>query len=173
MVASSGNIERDIEDIVRILDQITGRFDRKTLKMVMDRAAQPMLATARRLAPKHPKAHSMYNTPKLSNNLRAPKGMGVKSATFQPGNLSRAIQIMAHGPFKRSAATYIGPRYPIGTKKNVAPYAHMVEFGTAKQKAQPYMRPAFESMKEMSYRIARTGLGVELGKVLKQNGIKA
>lgn len=170
---TNDQLYRDIEDIVKTLDAITKGFDRKTLKVVMDRAAQPMLATARQLAPKSRAPHSMYNTPKLANKLRAPKGMGVKSATFNPGNLKLAIEVLAHGPFRKSSATYIGPRYPIGVKKNTAPYAHMVEFGTAKAKAQPFMRPAFESKKEMAYRIARTGLGVELGKVLTQQGIKA
>lgn len=158
-----------------MLNQIPNGFDYAARKAIMEKAAAPIIAAAKALAPKSKRAHSMYNTPKLTNNLRAPKGMGVISATFNPGNLSRSIKILTHGPFRKSPFTYIGPKYPTrnGGGRHVAPYAHMVEFGTIKQSAQPYMRPAFESQKNTAFQIAKKGFRDALDKELQKMGVAA
>ncbi len=44
-------------------------------------------------------------------------------------------------------------------------YGHMVEFGTRKMKARPFLRPAFESQKEKAVDIVKNTLKEELDKL--------
>ena len=49
-------------------------------------------------------------------------------------------------------------------RANLAYYWHMVERGTAKMMARPFLRPAFESKKEEALRIFKDRLGLEITK---------
>jgi hypothetical protein len=42
------------------------------------------------------------------------------------------------------------------------PYAHMIEFGTSRIAAQPFMRPAWDSKRRESLNIIRSELGTEI-----------
>ncbi len=154
------NLDRDVAALAKLLESLPAHIDIETRKQVLEESAAPMLAAAKSLAPRSQRRHMMYNTRnKLTKKLRAPKGMGKVVAIFDPGNLGESIQILKHGPFKKSINVHIGPRYPRRRSNNsrlkVAPYAHMVEFGTVKQKKQPYMRPAFEKTKNLVFNLAR------------------
>lgn len=154
-------LERDIEGLIKVMESLPAAFTLQERKEILENAAQPIVDLAKELAPKSKKTHYMYaQGHKLVRGMRAPKGMGKVSAVFQPGNLSRSIQILKHGPFRRSPHVYIGPRYPNrrGGGRNRAPYAHMVEFGTVKQDRQPYMRPAFEQTKNIVFNMIKTSV---------------
>jgi HK97 gp10 family phage protein len=51
-----------------------------------------------------------------------------------------------------------------------APHFHLVEFGTAKTAAHPYMRPAFDSRKDIAYQAMIQKLDWEITKVAKRLG---
>lgn len=101
--------------------------------------------------------HYVYNTHKLIRRLKAPKGQGVKIATYAPGNLMRSIIDIAERRTRLKKQTYkviIGPYYrgrgPLGGKARAifnseskidGYYAHMV-FGNSRAFQQKVMIPA-------------------------------
>lgn len=168
------NLDRDIAALAKLLEQLPAAFPLEERKAILEESAAPMVAAARSFAPKSNKVHYMYATGhKLTNKLRAPKGMGKVSAIFQPGNLSRSIDVLKHGPFKKAVNVYIGPRYPrrfsVNSRIAAAHYAHMVEMGTRHQKAQPYMRPAFDRTKSIVFNLARVKFAKEVDKWVLKN----
>lgn len=165
---------REVDALAKLLESLPNAFPLDERKEVLEEAAAPMVAAAKSLAPRSKRQHYMYATGhKLSKKLKAPKGMGKVSAVFDPGNLSGSIQILKHGRFKKAVNVYIGPRYPRRrngkTRLTVAPYAHFVEFGTVRQKAQPYMRPAFDKTKNLVFNLARSKFAKRLDKWTLKN----
>lgn len=155
------NLDREIGALAKLLESLPAHIDLQMRKEILEESAVPMLAAAKSLAPRSKRAHYMYATGhKLNKKLKAPKGQGKIAAVFNPGNLSESIQVLKHGPFRKSVNVHIGPRYPRRAGKTsrlkVAPYAHMVEFGTSKQRAQPYMRPAFDRTNKIVFNLARS-----------------
>ena len=51
-----------------------------------------------------------------------------------------------------------------GRKHVPANYGHLVELGTEKTRAQPFLRPALDSNKQISLRILQTGVGKNIEK---------
>ena len=149
-------IVRDIEDLIRRISLITKDFDTKARKEIMTKAAAPMVMAAKIKAP-------------VSTRPRHKMG----KVEFLSGNLANSIEVLKHGPFATAAYTYIGPRYPGKVKERVAPYAHMLEFGTVKQSAQPFLQPAFEQHAENVFSRAKKGYEELLDRRLVKLGVKA
>jgi HK97 gp10 family phage protein len=148
-------IVRDIEDLIHRISLITKDFDTTARKKIMTKAAAPMVMAAKIKAPV---------------GTRPRHKMG--KVEFMAGNLANSIEILKHGPFTTSAYTYIGPRYPGRVKSNVAPYAHMVEFGTVKQSAQPFLATAFRQHVENVFARAKKGYTELLDSRLVKLGVK-
>lgn len=157
------NLNKEFNQLAKLFESLPAAIDAQTRKQILTESAEPLVEAAKQHAPRSDKTHYMYSgADKLTKGMRAPKGMGKKVARFDPGNLSESIGVLNHGPFRKSPNVYVGPRYPgkggkVGRAK-VAPYAHMVEFGTSKMKAKPYMRPAFEMTKNLVFLIIQSKL---------------
>ncbi len=52
--------------------------------------------------------------------------------------------------------------YHISWNRRKAPHGHLVEFGTSKSAARPFLRPAFESVKESAVDAAKDTMAREL-----------
>lgn len=170
------NLNKEINQVAAILETLPAAIDLKVRKEILTESAAPLVAAAKQRAPKSTQTHFMYsNSAKLAKGMRAPKGMGKKVARFDPGNLSDSIGILKHGPFRKSPHVYVGPRYPgrrggsLTGRVKVAPYAHMVEFGTAKQRANPYMRPAFEITKRLVFALIQSKVRRKIDEWEKKN----
>ena len=93
--------------------------------------------------------HHRYNTSKLSNRLRAPKGMGNIVATYHAGNLKRSIKKLAARKLIR--AVMIGPKRAKNGGKNTFKgnrvdgyYAGMIEGGTKNMSANPFFEESWK-----------------------------
>lgn len=73
----------------------------------LTKASKPYITAVRQAAPKAEKDVHRYSTPKLMGKLKAPKGQGVKVATYTPGNAARSFRRLSLRRVKRSI--YIGP----------------------------------------------------------------
>lgn len=119
---------KEIAEAVRRLNELPGYIGRD-IKALTKYAAEPMLAAAKLKAPKSSKVHYRYKN-------------GERIA-YRPGNLKRSIRFL---PFRKTRAVFIGPTLGAAAAAD-GYYSHFVEFGTASQPAQPYMRPAFDETK--------------------------
>ncbi|HXH52536.1 MAG TPA: HK97-gp10 family putative phage morphogenesis protein [Sphingomicrobium sp.] len=128
----------------RVLFELSRATAKGTVRRVLKKAAEPMRALAASLAPDDPA------TPPLDLHT------SIAISHRQKGGRQRSFTREA----RDEVAIYIGP-----TRKGY-PQAIMMEFGTFKDRAQPYMRPAWEREQGPSLvRIANL-LGEELHKTV-------
>lgn len=154
----------EIKEIGNKFKSFIKSLDDKTLRDVLQYAAQPLIESASRSAPRSTRTHYRYSTPKLARSLRAPNGKGVRIATYGPGNLSRSIRALSFRRMKRSIL--VGPKLAKGSKKGKFTgngrvdgfYAHFVEFGTKKQRANPFMKSAAAQSRSAVVRRLQTSL---------------
>lgn len=147
--------------------------DKKLRRRITRKAAKPIIDHARLNAPqlKQGTETYRYNTPKLIGRIRAPKGLGVKVATYQKGNLAGSIRALS---LRRAVRTVIGPfvrkrgnpkgTFGPGARRFDAYYAQMV-FGSAKAFQRKIMITALNAMSGVSISIIRK----ELDKQIKKN----
>lgn len=119
-----GNLERDL---TRFEDHIQGKV---TLSGVAA-MANVIYEEARDKAPESWRPHFFYGTHQ-------------KYGPFDPGNLREGIY-RAYSPEKSTATI---KTYRITWNHKKVPYGYMVEYGTSRAPATPFMRPAFEKVKD-------------------------
>jgi HK97 gp10 family phage protein len=105
--------------------------------------ADVLYQEARLRAPVSAEAHYFYG----SAAKAAPKGSKRdKAYLFQPGNLKNSI----YQVFSKTNSTAAKATYHVSWNASKAPYGHMVEFGTSRMAAHPFMRPAFIAAEPMA-----------------------
>jgi HK97 gp10 family phage protein len=126
-------MKRETAQIVRNLERYASEL-KKEKKKFLAYAAVPLVEAAKSKAPVGSEIHYRYNR-------------GEIVAAYHPGNLKRSLQVL---DLKRSQDVFVGPKVNKGSSKGEfkgrrvdAYYAHMVEFGTSKMAARPFMRPAW------------------------------
>ena len=129
-----------IQAVAAAFEQVSARFSNTDTRRQIAQAAVPIVVPAiQGTTPMSKKEHKRYDTSKLVNRIRAPKGMGRVAATYLPGNLKAATIDLAtrRRKFAKSSVVVIAPFYSrskakiVGKGKSVdAYYAHMV-YGSA------------------------------------------
>jgi len=128
-------MKSQLADIDRKLKGVLTEY-RKQMRTMLEYAALPIVNAAARKAPKSAEIHYYHKD-------------GKKQARFTPGHLGMSVQVIKKLK-KAENAIFIGPYISgkiagtYGGKRSNAYYAHFVEFGTANQRAQPFMRPALD-----------------------------
>ena len=98
----------------------------KERKKALKRAAKPLVS-------------------RIKKNLTKVYSTKDRDKARRTGNLRKSIKILSH--IKNKAITYVGPNLKKG-KGARGPHAHWLEFGTVKETAKPYMKPAFDATKK-------------------------
>lgn len=127
---------KELDDALAQLPKATGKA---VLRRTAIRALAPVIAAAKGLVPVD------------DGDLRDSLKITTKLSKRQQRLNARAV---AEG--KASVQLFAGPA--------ALPHAHLVEFGTAKMAAQPYMRPAWDSKKDEVLELVRTELADEITK---------
>ena len=128
------------EELNALINRVDRKMRKKLLVKVFRQASKPLVKEAKRLAPKSHKKSYIVAHGDIRKKVRY-----TRLVTHRAGELKRSIGvIVGKGPV---ASVFIGPRKG-GIKANDGWYAHFVEFGTVKQKAQPFMRPAWNNTHE-------------------------
>lgn len=136
----------------RELDAALAQLPAATGKAVMRRA----LTKAARLTASRARAYAPVET----GNLR-------ESITITP----RLNRRQSRGqPKAGDVAIYVGPAVGKGAKGS---HGHLLEFGTYKMAARPFMRPAWESTKDQVLRTIQAELWAELRKAARRLARKA
>lgn len=162
-------LQSELNTLIRKLDGM-GDMARKARTGILNEAAGPLRAAIAGRAPESDKPHSRYSTPKIAGKLRAPKGMGVIKATYQPGNLRKSVQTLR---FRRSKAVFIGPK--VRRSAGQMPdgyYAHMVNFGTMNQTGQHFVEAGVSVAGDTSLRLASELMKRKIEAYASQNGLK-
>lgn len=142
--------QEDMAELISKVRKLSLALPDKEVKKAITRASKPYIVQAQKSAPVLSEPKKRYNTPKVSQKLKAPKGMGRVVATYMPGNLGRSIRKLAASRLTR--AILIGPkkekRDPTGVfsgRRVDGYYAAMVEGGTKNAAPKPFLAPAWES----------------------------
>lgn len=128
-------LQAQINELNKRMEGLAKEY-RVHMQKMLGYAALPIVNAAASRAPRSGKTHYYYKNNK-------------KQAKFSPGHLAKSVQVLKRlkkdpnvvfvGPYVsgKISGTYGGARFN-------AYYAHMVEFGTKNQSAQPFMRPALD-----------------------------
>ena len=132
-----------LQDALRSLRDLPQRVQEDTLKRAVSAGAEVVRAEAA---------------------LRAPVYRGTWSCKDHPpaGTLKASIYKAAI-PEECTATREV---WKVDVRKR-AYYAHMVEFGTVKMGARPFMRPAFDSKREEVVEVMRTKIAAAIAASLK------
>lgn len=159
------------------LDQALGYLPKATarnvLKRTLDKAAQPIVEEAKRLAPVAPvNGGTLRDSITASTRVKNKVGNAEYSAAMRAGlgkDAARSALLAARRANKGKgsfAETYVGP----ARGKGVIRYAHIVEFGSNDTAPQPYMRPAWDGNKDKALEIIKAELGNEIIKAARRVG---
>jgi HK97 gp10 family phage protein len=142
-----------LKELDRALSEMKTATARGTVRRAMLKALQPMADEASRLAPDDPRTtgQDLHRSIKVGDALRAGRSMMTKGFGFGDGQVT----------------VWMGP-----TREGY-PQAIMQEFGTVKQPAQPYMRPAWDAGKTQLLEDFSTNMGAEITKTAERAARKA
>ena len=135
----SVTIEVDKTSVDNLYKRLGKKMGGKVLVKAMVYGAQPLIKTARSIAPKSNKQAW------LTAHRHVSKGnVGIKYNKHRPGDLKRGIWYKVNR--KYPPAVFVGP----DRKNNInAFYSRFVEYGTKNMSAQPYMRPAWDQTRKI------------------------
>ena len=115
--------------------------------------AEELYLEARLRVPESSKAHFFYGTESKKTGVRY---------LFNPGDLRKAIyQVYSKDHSGKTRATY-----HISWNHQKVPYGYMVEFGTSRAPAHPFIRPAYASRKDFALQVAKAELMSRMEEVL-------
>lgn len=137
-----------LKELDAALAQLPKATGKAVLRRTAVRALAPVIAEARQLVPVDQGA------------LKASLKITTKLSKRQQRLNARAV---AEG--KSSVQLYAGPA--------ALPSAHLIEFGTSKMAAQPFMRPAWDSKKDEVLELVKTEMADEITKAAGRLARKA
>lgn len=135
-----------VEETLAALREFPRATGRATLRRALVKAANPVAVVARSYAPDDP------NTP-------APD---LKSSI----EVATQLTLRHRGSKQNEVEVYVGPTRQAG--RAVLNYAAIQEFGSYKQTARPFMRPAWDRMEGIVYKILAQELTVEFEKAARR-----
>ncbi|GJL57819.1 MAG: hypothetical protein NPIRA03_06760 [Nitrospirales bacterium] len=113
-----------LKELEKALQQLPNAVASRTLITAMRKAARPILQTAIHNAMRF-RNPGTYSAGQLADSLKIGTVLNKRQRRIfrkRPGN----------------AVIYVGPSWPMGA------HAHFKEFGTSKQQAEPFLRPAWD-----------------------------
>lgn len=166
-VSVSGLMELD-----KALGELPKATGRNVLRRTLNKASQPIVKEAKRLAPVSTGA--LRDSITASTRVKNKVGSAEYSAAMRSGlgkDAARQALISARRANKGQgsfAETFVGPAR--GGKWGVIRYAHIVEFGSSKMSPKPYMRPAWDGNKDKALDIIKGELANEIIKAARRVG---
>lgn len=142
------NLDFDFNKILLKLDKITSATA-GSVRPAAQAGAQVFYDEARVRCPVSDSAHFFYGKNSKKSGVRY---------FFQPGNLRDSIYQFYNTKDANGARAV----YSISWNHQKAPYGYMVEYGTSRAPAHPFLRPAFDAARDLAVRrvneVLRTGL---------------
>lgn len=142
----------DFSKINARLDKITVAA-RESTRAAAQAGAQVFYDEMRARVPVSDHAHFFYG--------RSSRKTGVRYY-FEPGNLRDSIYQYRLRYYDDGGKT----TYAIAWNQRKAPYGHMVEFGTSRAPAHPFLRPTYDAVRGTAVEAVKQVMAAELKKVL-------
>ena len=134
-----------LEQTVQALGELPKATQRNTLRRVLTKAGDPVRAAMEAMAP---------------------RDSGFTAESF---GLSPTLNPRNRRASRRENIDFA--EIHVGTRRGSA--AHLQEFGTVNQAAQPFLRPAWDSRKDQTMEIIKDGLAEEVKKAAARQARKA
>lgn len=134
-------------ELDRALEQLPRSTKKSVLRRALQKAAKPTAEAAEALAPVG-----------STGNLKVSIEVGTKLNDSQAKDRESTPD---------SVEIFVGASWPTGA------HAHLLEFGTVKMAAQPFLRPAWDSTKDRFIEIMRAELWAAISKAAKTLARKA
>lgn len=159
---------RELEKALGQLPKATGR---NVLRRTLIKAGEPIAEEARRLAPVE--SGDLRDSIQVSTRVKNKVGRAEFAAAMRAG-LGKQAAVSALRAARREAKgeasfaeAFVGP----ARGKGVIRYAHLVEFGGARNKPpKPFMRPAWDARQRQALDIIRRELGNEIMSAARRLG---
>jgi len=140
-----------LADLEKRLQELPDKLARNVLRGAVRAGAVVIQKEARSMAPVSAEAHYL--------------GKGSKRVEIQPGSLKRGIKVRMAPRKSRTSPI----EYWVYISKKLW-YWKFLEFGTSKMAGSPFMRPAFESMRESAVERLREYLAARIDKEAAKRG---
>jgi len=151
-MADAFRIELDDTALNASLDRIT-KAAAKAVRPAAQAGAEEYYFEARLRCPVSAEAHYFYG--------RQSKKTGVRYL-FEPGNLRNSLyQVYSKDNSGQGVA-----QYHVAWNHQKAPYGFMVEYGTSRAPAHPFLRPAYAAVQQHALQVANAVLLDEMRKEL-------
>ncbi len=145
----SVSIKFDQSGIDAALDKLTAKAN-NAVRPAAQAGAQLLYDEARARCPVSAEAHFFYGTSYKKSGTRY---------FFSPGSLRDSI----YQVFSKDKSTEDKSTYHIAWNHQKVPYGFMVEFGTSRAAAHPFLRPAYEAVKYSAINLAKTVFAERMG----------
>lgn len=157
-----------LRELDAALAQLPKSTARSVLRRALKKAAQPVADAADRMVPV--KSGGLKASLSVAGRTRNLTGLKEYGQTLKAGG-SREEAVGALRSARRAAGGG-GSRAEIDVRYT-APHAHLLEFGTVKMPAHPYLRPAWDGNKQAALESVKTELASEIEKAVARAGKKA
>lgn len=148
-----------LADLEKALAELPKSTARNTLVRALRKAAQPIANEAKSKVPV--RSGKLRDSIIVTSKVRNLTGLKEYGQTLQAGGSRKEAGAALRGA--RRAGGGEGSRAEISVGPT-DPKAHLLEFGTIKMSAQPYMRPAWESKKDEAALSIKQELASEIEK---------
>ncbi len=125
----------------------------ESIRPAAQAGAEELYLEARLRVPQSAQAHYFYGKNSKSTGVRY---------YFDPGSLRNAI----YQVYSKDNSGKLRATYHIAWNHQKVPYGFMVEYGTSRALAHPFLRPAYAARKEFALEVARAHLVKDVKKVL-------
>lgn len=134
------------KELDKALAQLPRATSRTVLRKTLTKAAEPILTMAQYLVP--------VDQGDLKRSLKIGTSLSSRQRKSARGQVGEVV-------------VYVGASHPMGA------HAHLVEFGTVKTPAQPFLRPAWDRQKGKALRIFQAEIWKEIVKAAESLAKKA
>lgn len=129
------------------------RATEESIRPAAQAGAEELYFEARIRVPESAEPHYFYGT--------SSKATGVRYL-FEPGSLRNAI----YQVYSKDNSGELKATYHISWNHKKVPYGFMVEYGTSRAPAHPFIRPAYEARVQFALEVARAHLVARVEEVL-------
>lgn len=144
------------------LDQFKRSTASGVLSRVLKKAAKPIADTARRNAPVD--QGELRDSVKVQL-VRQSAGKAAFAAAMRGGASRKEAGAAAHAANREAAAQGASATVRVAA---TAPHAHLVEWGTSKMPAQPFLGPALDAQGTAALNVVRAELATEIEKTARR-----
>jgi HK97 gp10 family phage protein len=131
------------------MNSVTVTFDTAGLFAALDKMQAGLLSEVRPAA--QAGAQVLYEEVKLRTPVGKKARKTKSGRVIEPGALKAAI----YQAFSQDNSDAQRATYHISWNASKAPHGHLVEFGTSRAPAHPFLRPAYESQKQRALQAAK------------------